>query len=64
MIEIRTKHPKGFARLRIKPKDKCPYCMSLFITNEVICCLSRGENNTDVPYSNFFADLNRALRSL
>jgi len=59
---IKTKIPKEFATLNLPNEDKCPYCIPLFRNRKgEMICLSHSENDFDIPYTNFFADLNSAL---
>lgn len=66
MIRIKTRLPKYIHRMKLPnpDKEKCPYCMTLFREGEIFVCLSRGENDFQLKYTSFFADLNRVLNSL
>lgn len=65
MIEIKTKLLDDFWRSHLENKDKCPYCIPLFRNRKgEMVCLSRAENNFDLPYTRFFSDLNRAISPL
>jgi len=63
---IETEIPEVFGKLNFINEDekKCPYCAVLFKNGKIFGCLSRSQTNFDVPYTNFFSDLNRSLKDI